>query len=286
MFDKFSRSWTLARQCWEVLKADPALVVFPLMSSAALLVLLGSFAWPVWTLYHGLDPVLTEYSTTHTRRLYLYAVTFLLYVVSYTVMFFFNAALIGVALQRLDGESASVRDGLRMAAANLPAILAYGVMAATVGTLLRAIEERVGLVGRVVTALIGAAWTLATAMTLPVLIEEGVGPVDAIARSLALLRSNWGENVIGNGGISLGVAVITIPLVLVAMLVMVAAIGTHSVGAMVLGVAFFVLTVLGLALVSTTLHTIYTAALYRFAAGNRENAGIDADLLAGAYRAT
>jgi hypothetical protein len=32
------------------------------------------------------------------------------------------------------------------------------------------------------------------------------------------------------------------------------------------------------------LHSIYTAALYRFATGSKENAGIDGDLLAAAYR--
>jgi hypothetical protein len=41
---------------------------------------------------------------------------------------------------------------------------------------------------------------------------------------------------------------------------------------------------IALGLVSTTLHSIYTAALYRFATGSKENAGIDGDLLAGAYR--
>ena len=91
--------------------------------------------------------------------------------------------------------------------------MGYALIAATVGTILRAIEERVGFIGRIVVAIIGAGWTLATAMTLPVLIEEGVGPIDAISRSLALLRRNWGENLIGNGGISLGVAVVAIPIV-------------------------------------------------------------------------
>ena len=43
-------------------------------------------------------------------------------------------------------------------------------------------------------------------------------------------------------------------------------------------------TLIALGLVSTTLHSIYTAALYRFATGSKENAGIDGDLLAGAYR--
>jgi hypothetical protein len=284
VFDKISRSWSLAGQCWDVLKEDPKLLVFPLMSSIALLVLLGSFALPVLALYHSVQPVMTDDSTTHTSRLLFYITTYLFYLVSYTVMMFFNSALISVALKRLDGESASVGEGLQMAFANLPAILGYAIIAATVGTILRAIEERVGLIGRIVVAIIGAGWTVATAMTLPVLIEENVGPIEAISRSLALLRRDWGENLIGNGGISLGIAVVAIPLVLLAGLLLFAAIATKASGTIILALLFFVLTIVILGLVSSTLHTIYTAALYRFATGSKENAGINGELLADAYR--
>jgi hypothetical protein len=198
-------------------------------------------------------------------------------------MMFFNSALISVALKRLDGESASVSEGLQMALAHLPAILGYAAVAATVGTILRSIEERVGFVGRIVIGIIGAGWTIATAMTLPVLIEEDVGPIEAISRSLALLRRNWGENVIGNSGISLGVAVVAIPIFVLAWLLVVAAGSTHSGASIFLAMALFVVMMIAIGLVSTTLHAIYTAALYRYATGSKENAGIDGDLLAEAY---
>jgi len=284
MFDKFSRSWSLAGQCFDVLKQDPALLVFPLLSSIALLVLLGSFAVPVLTLYHGIGSDVGDGSTTHTSRLIFYALTYVFYVISYTVMMFFNSALISVALRRLDGESAGVREGLAAAWGNFPAIVGYALIAATVGTILRAIEERVGFIGRIVVAIIGAGWTLATAMTLPVLIEENLGPVEAISRSLDLLKDNWGENLIGNSGISLGMAVIAIPLVVIAVLVMAGAMSTGALGSIIAGAALFAITLIMIGLVSTTLHSIYTAALYRFATGSKENAGIDGDLLAGAYR--
>ena len=48
VFDKISRSWSLAGQCWNVLKQDPSLLLFPLMSSIALLIVLASFALPVF----------------------------------------------------------------------------------------------------------------------------------------------------------------------------------------------------------------------------------------------
>jgi hypothetical protein len=284
MFDKISRSWSLAGQCWGVLKQDPALMIFPLLSSVALLALLGSFAVPVLLFFNDFDPRVTDGSTTHTGRLLSYIVMYAFYVLAYTVMMFFNSALISVALKRLDGETASVGEGLSMAWGNMPAIVGYALIAATVGTILRAIEERVGFIGRIVVALIGGGWTLATAMTLPVLIEEGVGPVEAISRSLELLKRNWGENLIGNSGISLGIAVIAIPLMILAGCLLAAALSSGAPGSIILGGTLFAVTLILLGLVSTTLHSIYTAALYRFATGAKENAGIDSDLLAGAYR--
>jgi hypothetical protein len=284
VFDKISRSWTLAGECWEILKDDPALLIFPLFSALAMLVLLASFALPVWAMHHDLQATLIDGPTTHTARLLSYIGAYVFYVISYSVVMFFNSALIAVALRRLDGESASVREGLQTALANLPAILGYALIAATIGALLRAIEERVGIIGRIVTAIIGAAWTFATAMTLPVLVVENVGPVEAISRSLDLLRKNWGENLIGNGGISIGMAVIAIPLGGAAILFFMFAISTRALGMIVLAALVLTVTVVGISLVSATLHAIYTAALYRFATGNKDNGGIGQDLLAAAFQ--
>ena len=284
MFDRISRSWSLAGACWDILMDDPALLIFPLLSSLAIMVLLASFALPVWMMHHSLQSALADGSTTHTLRLLSYAATYAFYVITYSVVMFFNTALIAVALRRLDGEPAGVAEGLQTALSNLPAILGYALIAATVGTILRAIEQRVGLIGRIVTAIIGAAWTLATAMTLPVLVVENVGPVEAISRSLDLLRRNWGENLIGNGGISIGMAVIAIPLCLLAGLFMMFAISSKALGAIILAAIVLLVTVIGLSLVSTTLHAIYTAALYRYATGSKDNGVIGSDLLADAFR--
>jgi hypothetical protein len=199
-------------------------------------------------------------------------------------MMFFNTALIAVALRRLDGEPARIGDGIQLALGNLASILAYAVIAATIGAILRAIEERVGLIGRIVVGLIGAGWTLASSMALPVLAAENVGPIEAISRSIELMRRNWGENIVGNGGISFGIAVIAIPCVVAGFIVMQAAIASKQFGLIVLAAAALGVIVFGLGLVSTTLHSIYTAALYRFATGSEHNAGIDRELLAEAFR--
>lgn len=283
MFDKISRSWALAGACWGVLLEDPALLVFPLLSSLAIVLLLASFLLPVWSVHHSLQSALADGATSHTLRLLSYVALYAFYVIAYSVVMFFNSALIAVALRRLDGEPAGVAEGLQTALSNLPAILGYALIAATVGTMLRAIEQRVGFIGRVVTAIIGAAWTLATAMTLPVMVVENAGPLEAISRSLDLLRRNWGENLIGNGGISIGIAVIGVPLCAMAGWFVMFAVSSKAIGAIVLAAALLLVTVVGVSLVSATLHAIYTAALYRFATGSRDNGPIRPELLAESF---
>lgn len=104
MFDRISRSWSLAGACWDILMEDPALLIFPLLSSLAIMVLLASFALPVWMVHHSLQSALADGSTTHTLRLLSYAATYAFYVITYAVVMFFNTALIAVALRRPDRD--------------------------------------------------------------------------------------------------------------------------------------------------------------------------------------
>jgi hypothetical protein len=69
-----------------------------------------------------------------------------------------------------------------------------------------------------------------------------------------------------------------------AVLFMMFAISSKALGAIVLAVIVLLVTVIGLALVSATLHAIYTAALYRYATGSKDNGAIGCDLLADAFR--
>ena len=124
-------------------------------------------------------------------------------------------AVVAGALIRLEGGEPTLGDGFAAAFDRLPAIIGYAAIAATVGMVLRYISERTGFIGRLVLGGLGVAWSLATFLVAPVLVVEGVGPIQAITRSASLLRTTWGEQVAGNVGISLvfglaGVAVMVL----------------------------------------------------------------------------
>ena len=263
-----------------MLNEDRSLVLFPLLSSAALLVVLASFGLPVWLAYHAasLDVVRQIHGPTQLLG-YL-----CLYLVSYSISTFFNLALVFVALKRMNGEQASVSDGLSAALRRLPTILGYCLIAATIGAILRMIEERVGFIGRIITGMLGFGFSIATALVVPILAANDIGPVEAIKESTQMMKRTWGENIIGNAGISFATVIAMLAVTFgTGLLVALAAQAGSPVLALAAGAAG-VLAFLLVLLISVTLHSIYTAALYRFASGAPGNQYFDQSVLGGAYR--
>lgn len=209
---------------------------------------------------------------------------FLFYLVQYMVIFYFNTALVGAAMIRLDGGDPTVGDGLRIASSKLGPILGYAALAATVGMILRAIQERAGFVGRWVAGLLGLAWTVVTFLVVPVLVTRDVGPVDALKESASLLRKTWGENLIGNGGLGLVFALVYVLLAFVGVGLVLAVASTGSAVAIGVLVALLVVAFIVLTLVHAALSGIYSAALYRFAAVGEGSASFTPAVLTDAFK--
>jgi hypothetical protein len=262
MFDRLSRSWELTKASAAVLSADKELLVFPLLSGVASLLVLATFAVPAFLA--GLAD--TALSGSDEGRVLGGIVAFLFYVTQYFVILFCNTALVGAALIRLRGGDPTVGDGMRIALSRVGSILGYAVISATVGMILRTIAQKGGVAGRIASSLFGLAWGLATYLVVPVLVVEGVGPVEAVKRSASYLKKTWGEQVAGNLGMGavFGLASVGVVLVGIAGLALAATLGSGLVLGVV--VAALVLAFLAIALVSSALGGIYAAAVYRYAA--------------------
>lgn len=273
MFDKLSRSWALVKASASVLRSDKELMLFPVISGLATLIVLATFLVPVFAFRvfeHGFGVGGA-------------VVAFAFYFCQYAVIVFFNCALVGAAMIRLDGGDPTLRDGLRAARAKLPSILGYAAIAATVGVLLQALEDKDNnLVLRLIGSGLGAAWTLATFLVVPVLVSRDVGPLDALKQSIALLKRTWGENAIGNVGIGAAFGLITFAVVAVgAGLTFLAAQASIAL-AVTVGVAFL-LAVLALGIYQAALSGIYSAVLYRYAVSNETPAAFRQVALANAF---
>ncbi len=280
MAGRFACSLALARASWSVIRADKELLWLPVLSVLALVLLVGSFVAPAAAL-GAFDAAAARGDSPTGFAL----VAFVFYVLAYFVAIFFNTALVGAALIRMGGGNPTLRDGLAIAWSRAGRIFGYAVIAATVGLLLQALEERVGWVGRFVIKLVGIAWTLATFLVVPVLVTRDVGPIDAVKESAALLRKTWGENLIGTVG--LGLAFVA------AYLVVLLAGGGLILLAINAGLRFMTIVVLLLAIVAlvalsalqATMQGVYSAALYRHATEpGRPLAGFTPELMAVAFK--
>lgn len=274
MFDKFSRSWALAKASASVLKSDKELLLFPVISTIATLIVIATFAIPVFALNlfaNGEPDALA------------FVLGFLFYVTQYFVIFFFNTALVGAAMIRLEGGDPTVRDGLNIAMSRIGPILGYAAIAATVGMILNALKERAGFLGDMVINLVGAAWTVATAMVVPVLVAQNVGPVDAIKESVSLLKKTWGENILGNAGIGLAFGLVIAATVVVGIILAIVLAAVSPWLAVGVGV-LTVVAVLTLGVVQAALSGIYAAALYRYAVDGEAPPGFEGGALQMAFR--
>ncbi len=280
MFTRISNSWQLVKASWAVLRADRELIVFPIVSFAAAALVTLTFVIPLIGL--AAADSLSGLSRDGSGPL-LYVGLFLFYLVQYAVVFYCNSALVGAALIRLQGGDPNVKDGFRIANQHLGKILGYALINATVGMILRAIAER-GLLGRLVTTIVGVAWNIATYLVVPVLVVEDIGPIDAIKRSAALLRKTWGEQIVGNVSISLVFGLITFGLFLLGIPILMIVIPLKSVALLIAALVVGALVIIGAGLLGSALNGIYTAAVYRFATGGESAAFFDNNLIQSAFR--
>jgi hypothetical protein len=279
MFERFSKGWMLTKQSWAVLKLDKELLLFPLISGICCLLVLASFALPL---------IGTDYFTTVmeegevTQDPIAWVILFAFYFVNYFVIVFFNTALVACAVIRFRGGDPTVMDGLRASMNRLPQILAWALVSATVGVILRAIESYSEKAGQFAAALLGGAWSIATYFVVPVLVVEKADPISAVKRSFAVLRKTWGESLAANFGIGiltfLGMLASMVPVVLG---IVALANGVTIPGAIL--IAFGVVLMIGISLISSALSSILLGALYLYAADGEVPQQFDRDTFAGAF---
>jgi hypothetical protein len=278
MFQKLSNSWELVKESLRVLQADKELMIFPVISSIGVLIVSITFILPM--IFAGAFDAIFARGGEVAGLI----VVFAFYLVQYTVIFFANTALVGAAMIRLRGGDPTVSDGIRIASSRFGAILGYALISATVGMILRAIAQRGGVIGRIVTGLFGLAWSIATFLVVPVLAIENVGPIDAIKRSTNLLKRTWGEQIAGNLGIGAVFGLMALGLILIggAAIVLAVSIESWALAIFIGCVAALAFVLLGL--VHSALNGIYTAAVYQYATEGKTSALFSQQLVESAFR--
>ena len=271
---RIGRGWQMSKQSWAIVKADRSLLVFPFVAGVCALIVAVVFGGAAYGVYDVSD----------SEPLAIVIGVIGLYVLM-TISIFCNVALTACAARSLDGEDTTPGQGWTAARARFGPILSWAGVSLVVGAAISALQallrEGAGpLVSSIVGSLANFAWTVASFFVIPLIAFEGLGPWEALKRSVSIIKQRWGEGV--TGSFAIGALVFLFAFLPGAILV---AIGIAVGGAVaavliIVGVAIFAVG----AAVQTALMAVFKVALYRFAVEDRVVGQFDRAQLESAFR--
>jgi uncharacterized protein DUF6159 len=289
MLERIGRGWGIAKASWAVVKLHPKLLLLPVFSGLAFLLLVGTIGASVFagSKSDSIRHLVQEVQPTGPVA---WGLLFAFYFACSFIIIFFNAALIFCALQSFAGKEPSLRAGIATAAGRLPQILAWALVAATVGLILNALQnflrDRLGFIGSLLGGIAETAWAVVTYFVVPVVVVDGVGPVEAVKRSSAILKRTWGEAIGGEGGLGFISILFFLPLVLLFGLLGSTGLGVWASPPVAIALIGLVgVYLVALVVVFTALGTIFRTGAYIYATTGKAPSNMDPALLQGTFRA-
>jgi hypothetical protein len=212
-FERLSNGWKISMNSFKVLKENKQLIAFPILSAISLILVVGAF-------YTGiLAAIGWDLDNLKTDGITGYLLLFGFYLINYFIVVFFNMALIHCTRLYFRGEEVTIEEGIKFSLSRIGVIFSWAVFAATVGTILKAIQENAGIIGKIITGILGIVWNIAVFFVVPVIAYEGLGPIAAFKRSSQLMKQKWGESIAGTFSLGLvqfvGILIVAVPLFLI-----------------------------------------------------------------------
>jgi Family of unknown function (DUF6159) len=251
---KIARSWRLTKTAWDLVRRDRAMLALALLGMTSALIWIAAY-----TLIGGYS------SDGSSQGKVLLAVLIALYPSTFLSVFF-NVALASAANAALDGRRLSFGEAIGESRKRLGKIALWSLLSAGVGAVLAELSSRIPGGGRIASALVGAAWGLATLFVIPILATEAPtpGPIKALKESVGVIRKRWGESISGTVTISFWTVFVAIP---AAMLLGIgfALIGGDSATAGAVLVAVGGLLLFAVMAISSAVQQVFSLCLYEYA---------------------
>lgn len=252
LIDRFKTAVTLIKHGLGVIRSHPRLALFPVLSGVFGLLFLGLVMTPMF----GFLSLEAGETTTLVVGVGVIAV---LYLGTAFITAFFTAALVHQTRAVLGGAEPDLRAGIDGAWNVKGPLFVWAFISATVGIVLDAISESDSMVGQLLSAVFGIAWTLLTFFVIPVIVFEKPSIREMFERSAGLFRDTFGETPISLAGVNIVALLFALPLLVPgAYLLFVAE-------QALLGIPLFVVGVLLTQLLSSTLRGIVKTSLYFYA---------------------
>jgi hypothetical protein len=271
--------WLLFKQSLKVIKSAPGLSLYVILSIFITLaleivvagIIIANMAW-----WHVMPA--GELSTAIQ-----YIGIFLFMLVTTFITYFFTVALSAHVLALFKGQTTTFAANITVARQKIPAIATYALIATTVGFILRFIEERSQLLGKLISYLLGALWSLLTTFTLPVIADTDKNGLNSVKESFRLFKNTWGQTitsrVVLSGLASLFYLLIILP-VTIALVFVCLPLGTLG---LLIPLGFFVITLIAFITLVTMATNVLNVSLYYYARYGAVPPAFDPALLASVF---
>ena len=287
IFDTLSRGWTLSKRSFSVVKADPELLLYTFLSAMMVFVTIAAAAYPGYEAEQSdeshwamtdqvIDPETDEpkmVMNEETGKLepvgreptgeYM-AWIILTYMVGSIIVVFWNSAIIVSAHERLTGGDPTIMTGIKAAFSRIHIIILWGIIAGTVGLLLRIARDAanknskgpIKIVAMVVLWMVEIAWWIYTFFIIPMIVLEKKGIREGLRDSRSLFGKTWGENVTSG----LGIGLISVFGIIVSLLISYLVFMISPIAGIITAVALMGILILW----TNTAEVVVVAALYEF----------------------
>lgn len=277
-----SRSWELTKLSFGVIRQDKELLLFPLIALLLSIAYLLAMLYPTLWLEMSRDGSV-EWDFANI------VVTFLSYLGLAFIGTFSNMCVVYTAKKRFEGGDATFFESISFALGRIVQILGWATVSASVGMLLRGLDnmaERAGGLGEMVVgifrSILGMVWSVVTLFVIPSMVYRNTGPIDAIKDSIRVLRKTWGESLVRSMGFGLVRFLVLLlgGVVFTGLFTLVASSQTMVLVVIAGGIVYFV----GVIFVFMLAEMIFNTALYAYASQGTRPPGYTQELLQGAIR--
>jgi hypothetical protein len=226
--NRFERSWLLLKSSLSIIGRSKQLLIFPIViftcTAAIVLFFLAppvlrptGFSYTSAEHWKAISHSLFRDTGAGDQHHFIFtrgAMVYMgfLYFIAMFIGTFCNVAFYHEILAALTGQPVSVGRGLKFALSKLGSIFMWTLFAGLVGLIVKLIEERLDLIGRIIGRLVGLAWSVAAVFVIPVIVrEEGnANPLKVLQKSAGVLKRTWGEALIGYAGLSIANSLIAV----------------------------------------------------------------------------
>lgn len=281
----FTRSWKITQLTFRVINQDRELIWF------ALLAFIFSTLFTVAMVVPSVLPTLMEEGISQdSLQIFQYIIIFLTYFGLAFIATFFNVCVVYTTKVRFEGGNATFGQSMSFAFTKLGLIFKWSLLSATVGLILKVLDNlasRLGKGGQIVASiligLVGMAWSIVSIFVVPVLVYEGLGPIDAVKKSTQVIRKTWGESLIRHFGLGLIQFFVFVLIIVLSFGLTYVLANAFEVIGLLIGIGVGALLMLLAGLIFSVANTIFNTALYVYANKSLVPTGFDEETVKDAF---